>query len=446
MKIVLKLTYIWFFALAFISCRKEKPLDGPLPDSLGGDTWARGALDKWILDSLTKPYNIAVKYRWDPWELNLGATLVPPEESKVVPAMSAIKQIWIDPYTAETGSDLFIKRFAPKEFILVGSPQYNPNNTIVLGQAEGANKIVMFVINEFDKSNITELRRMLHTIEHEFAHILHQNVMYPVDYKTITGGYSATWFNVSDAQALQNGYITAYAIAGPDEDFVEMIATMLVEGKNRYDEMIASTPAAIQALFRKKEEMVVTYFRQVWNIDFYSLQQRTQNALNSLSPAPALSNYFGFGKPFIRAGVNPANTAFLPHGSAFITTFNTAKTEVAKVGTFALVLDSMAVFMSHADSMTLRMYMHNTGGNFQANYRFSYVKDASGIYDFTFVRSVDANAGLIRTAMTALIDYFNNNTFKIDWYRDPNNTVLRWRVAFTPQQLPNGHFVGLILP
>jgi hypothetical protein len=303
----------------------------------------------------------------------------------------------------------------------------------------------MFVINEFDKSNITELRRMLHTIEHEFAHILHQNVMYPVDYKTITGGYTATWFNVSNAEALQNGYITAYAMASGDEDFVEMIATMLVEGKSRYDEMVASTPAAIQAVFRKKEEMVVTYFRQVWNIDFYSLQQRTQDALNTLSPPAPLNTYFGFGKPLTRVGVNPANTAFLPHGSAFITTFNTAKTAFAAF-TPSLILDSMNVFMTHADSMTLRLLFHNAAGTaFQGNYRFSMTKTGD-IYDFNYARALDGNANALRTQATALIDYFNNNTFKIDWYRNPNNTILRWRVVFTPQQLPNGQFVGLLLP
>jgi substrate import-associated zinc metallohydrolase lipoprotein len=110
---------------------------------------------------------------------------VPPEESKVIPAMSIVKQIWIEPYNAETGSETFIKKYAPKHFVLVGSPQYEFNGEI-LATAEGGNKIVMFVINRFDKNNIVELRRMLHTIQHEFAHILHQNILYPQEFKTIT--------------------------------------------------------------------------------------------------------------------------------------------------------------------------------------------------------------------------------------------------------------------
>ena len=81
-------------------------------------------------DSLTVPYNIAVKYRWDPWELSLDKTLTPPDEAKIIPAMSAIKRVWIDPYNAETGSDLFIKKYSPKQFKLVGSVEYNYNGTV----------------------------------------------------------------------------------------------------------------------------------------------------------------------------------------------------------------------------------------------------------------------------------------------------------------------------
>src|SRR5258708_13277535 len=81
---------------------------------------------------------------------------------------------------------------------------------------------------------------MMHTMHHEFGHILHQNVLYPVSFKTISTGYTGNWYNISDAQARQMGFITSYAQAAPDEDFVEMISSMLTGGPNgpagRYDE------------------------------------------------------------------------------------------------------------------------------------------------------------------------------------------------------------------
>ena len=261
MKPILKIATVLFLIVVLAACRKDETLSETTPLGLGGDTFAKGPVDKWLYDSITKPYNIEVKYRWDPWEVNLDKTLVPPDESKVIPAMQAIKQIWIDPYNAETGSETFIKRYSPKSFVLVGSPEYNYNGTMLLGQAEGGNKIAMYVINQFDKNNITELRRMLHTIEHEFAHILHQNILYPQEFKSITPAYTSTWFNISDEEAQAQGYVTAYSMAGPDEDFVEMIATMLVEGKDRFNELVAAQDASVQALIRKKEQIVVDYVR-----------------------------------------------------------------------------------------------------------------------------------------------------------------------------------------
>src|SRR5260221_14748409 len=67
----------------------------------------------------------------------------------------------------------------------------------------------------------------MHSMHHEFGHILHQNVLYPIAYKTISTGYTGNWYNITDTQARQKGFITSYAQATPDEDFVEMFSSML---------------------------------------------------------------------------------------------------------------------------------------------------------------------------------------------------------------------------
>src|SRR6476620_9165408 len=298
MKNIIKLFTFCSLMLTIASCSKknDEVHYSPSP-GLGGDTWAKGPIDKWMEDSLTKPYNINVKYRWDPWEVNLSASLVPPEEKRVIPALEAMKRIWIDPYNAETGSDAFIRKYAPKEFIMVGSAEYLSNGNILLGQAEGGKKIAMYVINNFSTTDIDALRQMLHTIEHEFGHILHQTVMYPETFKTITPDYTGTWFNMSDAEAQSRGFATSYARSNPDDDFVETLSTMLIEGKNRWEELISAQNATAQAALRRKEAIVVDYFKNTWKIDFYSLQKRTQDALNKLSPDP-ISAYFGFDKKF----------------------------------------------------------------------------------------------------------------------------------------------------
>jgi substrate import-associated zinc metallohydrolase lipoprotein len=267
-----------------LSCRKEdNNLDEPIL-GLGGDTWNKGELDKWLSDNFTTPYNIEVKYRWDASEFNITRNLVPPALDKVVPIMEVVKKGWIEPYIAEAGAD-FIKTFTPKQYVLAGSASFNPNGTIVLGEAEGGRKVVIFRINEFEKSDKDQVKEVLHTIHHEFAHILHQNMLYPEEYKRITpGGYTGTWYLISTNEALSDGFITPYAKSSTDEDFVEMAATMLVEGRAGFDTMVNGIPqAGARSALRQKEQIVVNYFSQVYGIDLYRLQATTAAAIQDIT-------------------------------------------------------------------------------------------------------------------------------------------------------------------
>jgi substrate import-associated zinc metallohydrolase lipoprotein len=265
----------------FVSCQNEVDnLDTSLL-GLGGDSWVKGPIDQWLDQNYVTPYNIEVKYRFDRYEVALNRVLVPTREDRIIPVMETIKKTWIEPYEQTAGPD-FIKRLSPKQFVLVGSPQFNPEGTITLGTAEGGRKIVLYKLNDFDKKDKAEVRQMLHTIQHEFAHILHQTVMYPEEYKRITTDYTASWQDYSLADARSRGYISEYSRSSPDEDFVEMISFMLIEGKTNFDSIINSAPASAQPLLRRKEEMVVRYFKESWNIDIYALQSRSLAAINAL--------------------------------------------------------------------------------------------------------------------------------------------------------------------
>ena len=431
-----------------VACEKsDDDLNLPQPVGLGGDSVVRNAIDKWLLDSLTMPYNIAVKYRWDPWELNITKTLTPADESKIIPAMSAIKRVWIDPYNAETGSDLFIKKYSPKQLVLVGSVEYNVNGTVVLGQAEGGNNSSYFDINQnFDKNNVTSIQRMIQTSHHEFAHILHQNVLYPQDYKFISTnlglpGFTATWFNVSEPEALSWGYITPYAMASSDEDFVEMIANMLLLGKGRYEELVSSTNATAQQALRAKEQIVVTYMRQVWNIDFYSLQNRVQAALNALVPFPPITEAYGFGKTYTTASLNP-NTPLLPQPAAFRTIYNASRDAVNALP-YGILMDSLAVLMPTATNAVLRIYISQGPDVFIADYGYTVTKNGN-LYSFNYI-GANGNGSLLLASVKPLLDYFAGNQFALSWYRDPSVTLYP-RIQFTPQATPGTYFVARLLP
>jgi substrate import-associated zinc metallohydrolase lipoprotein len=285
------------------SCKKEEALGSVdnIP-GLGGDTWTPGAIDKWIFDTLTVPYNIAVKYKWDQGELkdDFNRVLVPPKEEKIIPAMGAIKQAWINPYITEAGS-LFFKNISPKFFVLVGSPAY-VRGAVKLGSAGGGRKVILYDINDFRikgmpgyvLSDTENVKQVFHTIHHEYAHILDQNIKVPVEFRqSSASSYTSDWLNVFAQEATNEGFISQYAISAADEDWAEMVSLMLVEGRDWFDQYVNSiiytgttpngtTAAIAKARLRQKEAAVVSYFKQAWNIDFRSLQSRSKTAINSL--------------------------------------------------------------------------------------------------------------------------------------------------------------------
>jgi substrate import-associated zinc metallohydrolase lipoprotein len=279
-----------------LSCKKEDALTVDDIPGLGGDTWAKTPVDQWLYDTLTVPYNIATKYKWDQFELELNKTIVPPKEEKIIPVMRAVKKVWIEPYVAQ-GGELFFKKYAPKFFVLAGSANWNLDGSITLGTAEGGRKVVLYLLNDFRNKTMPGYvpadsvipKQMFHVIHHEFGHILDQNIRRPVEFDAITKGfYTADWINTNDAEARKDGFVTAYALSSPFEDFVEMISIMLIEGRTGFDNIVNSisgtstrgtTASQAKARLREKETLVVNYFRQAWNIDFYTLQTRVRTAI-----------------------------------------------------------------------------------------------------------------------------------------------------------------------
>lgn len=286
-----------------ISCEKEDIIDMDLALlGLGGEQVAQNETDIWLYNNFVKPYNMEVKYKWDQHELALNRTLVPIYEEKVIPIMNTIKETWIKPYEQVAGP-AFIKTLSPKKFILVGSPQYN-NGTITLGEAEGGRKIVMYRLNWFTIKDASLIRAIMKTVHHEFGHTMHQTIMYPEEYMYITpASYTSSWNNVSDIDAMKLGFISSYATASPDEDFVEMLSRIVVYGRADFDSRVAEATRIYNdpllnagmsydpgAALRQKESILVSYLKQVWNVDLYDpspgvkgLVSLVQDAINKIS-------------------------------------------------------------------------------------------------------------------------------------------------------------------
>ncbi len=290
MKFLKPILWLLIILTGMTACNKKDALNADI-NGLGGDTWAQGPIDKWLYDSMVVTNNIEVIYKWDQSQFDMEYTLVPPLESQVIPVARTVTKMWIDPYNAEAGTDDFMKIYSPKQLALSGSLAMQTDGSAVQGLAEGGLKILLFGVNSFDPKDSGAVADMAHLIHHEFTHILNQKKAYPIDYNKVTpDGYSGNW-TVDNTNPWTLGFVSAYARKEPGEDIAEQVSFMLVMGKERYDNMVLHTfrnyPDSLNnddaiAKLQTKEKLVVQYFRDAYQLDFYSLQSRVQAGIQAV--------------------------------------------------------------------------------------------------------------------------------------------------------------------
>jgi substrate import-associated zinc metallohydrolase lipoprotein len=401
---------------------KEKDIDYVTGDNDRPET----ELDTWIRTTFTETYNIQVKYRWDNSELDPYKTLTPPDVTKVRNVMDVVKRVWIDTYNQVADAD-FMKEYCPKQFLLVGSANYNQDGSRTIGTAEGGRKVVLFVVNEFKADDREEVKNLMHTVEHEFGHILNQTINYPAEFKEVSkGGYTANWATIPTAEARLRGFITSYSMLSANEDFVEMVATMLIEGKEGYERILAcQTSPASRALIRRKEQLVKDYFQEKFNIDFTTLQTRVQEALEALAPAtpepgrPPVLDVWGYGKDSVALDFDFARYSYPP---GFLNAFRLDDNAVAKQKGYQLQYYFRLVFTDETHVQLQRYYIYTPPGGtrelFLATYTFELVQQENGAYAFYYDYSPnEAGQWLLDHEAHYLVDYFINNQFRIEWER-----------------------------
>jgi substrate import-associated zinc metallohydrolase lipoprotein len=408
-------------------------------------------LDNWIYNQFTAPYNIEVKYRWDNSELDPYKNFVPPRVDKVQDVMEVVKNVWIDTYASVAGDD-FIKKYCPKQFILVGSANYNFDGSFTLGTAEGGRKVLLYIINEFDADDHEGVRRLMHIVEHEFGHILHQRTSYPGEFKTITTGYTSNWASITESQALASGFISPYAMASPDEDFVEMIATMLVDGQDGYEKkLFCNTTGASYTLIRQKEKMVKDYFLKSYNIVFDTLQNRVQKAIQKIAPVPPVETrtpvkeVWGFNKEYSTIDFDWQYVTFPQEFYAHWASDNA----ILRKNGYGLDTYFKLKWID-TDRVNLQLFYYTLDGDreyFTANYYFRYYyNEEVGSVGFGY-EDRDENGGMLSDDFGAIgiLAYFTSYSYKIEWARTacPGSDY----VGFYPIDLPNaGEAYGIIKP
>ena len=264
------------------ACASDEPLTESILDTT---VPVKSSLDNWIDTNFLTPYNINVQYKWDQNVVDNNRYLFPPTQTKVQPALEIVQKIWLQSYSTIGGAD-FVKKIAPREFVLVGGVNLNTTGTITLGLADAGQRITLFETDKVNKSDRENVKRFIKTIQHEYIHILNQTK--PFDEKTLAKitptGYTSNWYATSTAVANEEGFISDYARSNINEDFAEMAATMLINSKAEYAAILAGIKDAKAVTnIKAKEAVVVKYFKDAFNMDFYKLRDEAEKNTNELT-------------------------------------------------------------------------------------------------------------------------------------------------------------------
>ena len=263
------------------ACASDEPLTESILDTT---VPVKSSLDNWIDTNFLTPYNINVQYKWDQNVVDNNRYLFPPTQTKVQPALEIVQKIWLQSYSTIGGAD-FVKKIAPREFVLVGGVNLNTTGTITLGLADAGQRITLFETDKVNKSDRENVKRFIKTIQHEYIHILNQTK--PFDEKTLAKitptGYTSNWYATSTAVANEEGFISDYARSNINEDFAEMAATMLINSKAEYAAILAGIKDAKAVTnIKAKEAVVVKYFKDAFDMDFYALRDEAEKNTTSV--------------------------------------------------------------------------------------------------------------------------------------------------------------------
>lgn len=405
-----------FWVVTMSGCKKDKDLTDQVNkmDFVGDQYTINGSIDEWLFKEFAAPYNIRVKYKWDRSELALNKNITPIDEEKVIPLAEYILKYYLEPYEAEAGT-FFIKKYPAKQYIFVGSADYQSNGTVTLGSADEGRKVILYRLNEIDVNKWSEVERMLKTVHHEFAHILDQNKRITTEYGVINKAdyIEDLWPNRTDQEVLDLGFITRYAGSKPSEDFAEMVAVLLLYGQDFFESQLALASNTGRAKLRQKEEMVVEYFSSQWGINLRSLQKRIAD-LKPVVPPPPLPNFldsFGEGKAYSFIQFDTS-----AESDNFADLWNAIKEEMVAESNRHIAY--MRFYLSATGQVTIRVYRYPAGGGESGSPTYSSVvlnsnTDANGVISFAYENSGSSSS--LKANLDKLLDFFLNNNFVWSW-------------------------------
>jgi len=264
MKMNYKILFIYIVLFsAFVSCTKEDDLNYEKREI----EVVKGEINAYLKENFLDKYNSAVRWEWNDIFVDVNYYVGPCKSELVIPTGEFMKDFWIEPYAmcSEKGKK-FIEDNFPTEVVLIGTKMLNENGTTTLGFAEAGVRITLTEINDFDLKSDAWMQQQLHTIHHEFTHIVHQTYQLPLGYEKISGGlYTGnSWTTLipqqrqlsreeleaeteeeynkrhnakkDNSNAIKRGIVTPYGSSNEYEDFAELVSFFLITKAEDFNE------------------------------------------------------------------------------------------------------------------------------------------------------------------------------------------------------------------
>lgn len=215
--------------LILSACYSDESLNVPVNNP---DINLETDLDIYIEENFTKEFGMAIRYRFVDRFVQPFERVTPPALEVVRPMLDFIEFFWIEPYLAVENGEEFFRTHVPAEIVFLGGLIFNDDGTVTLGTADAGAQITFTNVNAVNPNDEGWVDLQLQTVYHEFAHTVHQRYKLPQAFETISPeGYTSpgSWFNLTDEEALQRGFVSPYATSSPNEDFAETVAFYLFD-------------------------------------------------------------------------------------------------------------------------------------------------------------------------------------------------------------------------
>lgn len=270
--------------LSFTSCNEELG-----PSIFDTSPIERTKFDYWLLEHFVKPFNVRIMYRFEDMESDLTLNLTPAYLGTSKKMAQIIQHAALEAYI-EVVDSAFVRYNFPRIMQLIGSPALIPaTGSSIGGTAEGGLKVTLYNVNGLQMTVNSLIGTptsigYLWIIHHEFAHVLHQKVMYDLSFREITPAYVGQgWMQYTHTQALQAGSVTPYSRSFADEDFVELFTAYILTDAATWESWMQTAaivppdtpPGTIngRVAIEQKLEILKRYMWTVWGLDMDKMRE-----------------------------------------------------------------------------------------------------------------------------------------------------------------------------